>query len=180
MDYISTINKYINPESDLYRIYMIHVTLVTQKALNIAKKLELDDGKLRFIEEAGMLHDIGIIKVNDPEIGCYGDKPYLSHSDVGFEILEKNGFGPHARVALTHTGVGISKNEIIENELPLTNKEHVPITLEEKIISYSDLFFSKSPNKLWVEKSEDAVLNSIKKFGPEKVSIFKKWHRDFS
>ena len=63
LDYLKIIHKYITPGTELYRFYMIHVTLVTSKALKIGNELKLASKQLEFIEEASMLHDIGICKV---------------------------------------------------------------------------------------------------------------------
>jgi len=53
---------------------------------------------LGFIEEAALLHDIGIFNTNLPKIGCYGRHPYISHGYLGRELLENEGLAAHALV----------------------------------------------------------------------------------
>ena len=46
--------------------------------------------------------------------------------------------------AKRHTGAGLTKKEIIEQELPLPQQDFLPETTEEKLICYADKFFSKT------------------------------------
>jgi uncharacterized protein len=55
----------------------------------------------------------------------------------------------------------------------------LPETLEEKIICYADLFYSKDPNRLNPVKSIDSVRKQLKGFGRDKVLIFDRWLADF-
>ena len=180
VNYYKIIHKYIPPESSTYPIYMTHVTLVTKKALDIARKLGLSEKQLKFIEEAGMLHDIGIVKIKDDEIFCAGDLPYIAHGVEGRKILEDEGLKKHALVCERHTGVGIFKDEIIENNLPLPERDMLAVSLEEEIISYADLFFSKNPKKLWYERTPDEARATIEKFGQKHIDIFESWEREFN
>lgn len=179
IDYFAIIHKYIDPASLTYRLYLPHVTLVTYEALKIAHKLNLPAERLQFIEEAAMLHDIGIVKVASEEIGCSGDLPYLCHGVEGRNILEQEGLPKHALIAERHIGVGLSKTEIIHHNYPLPRRDMVAVSLEEKIISWADLFFGKNSNKLWVKKSAEQVRQKLGKFGPQKVAQFDAWRQLF-
>ena len=153
IDYFRLIQKYIDPTSNLYRVYIIHVSMVTAKALSVARKLQLSTEQQQFIEEAAMLHDIGVIRVQFELIGCHGTLPYICHGPEGRQILEAEGLPRHALVAERHTGVGIAKEEISKNNLPIPQRDMLAETLEEEIISWADLFYSKNPDKLWQERS---------------------------
>jgi uncharacterized protein len=180
VDYFSIIHKYIPPGSPAYRIYLPHVTLVTAKALEIARRLKLDNKQLLFIEEAGMLHDIGIVHVKAKEIGCMGEMPYVCHVIEGRKILEEEGLPKHARVAENHIGVGgITIDEIIKNKMPLPPRDIIAETIEEKIISYADLFFSKNPSRVFLEKPLSQVKAKVKKYGKRQEKLFKEWHKMF-
>jgi len=180
LDYLSLIHKYIPADSDVYKYYIVHVTLVTQKSITIAKNLGLSDQQIEFIEEAAMLHDIGIPKVSAPKLGCHGDKPYLQHMTIGKEILLKEGLPKHAEVAEKHTT--ITKEQIIKLKLPLDPKDMFPTFLEGEIIAYSDMFFTKYPELLWREKSYEEVIKTCETEygGGTTTEIFKKWHKKFS
>lgn len=179
VNYFKIIHKYIPADSPTYPIYITHVTLVTKKALEIAGKLNLSREQLRFIEEAGMLHDIGIIKIFDEEIACTGDLSYIAHGVEGRKILEVEGLSKHALVCERHTGVGIFKNEIIERKLPLPERDMLAISLEEKIISFADLFFTKDPKRIWYERTLEEARGTIEKFGQKHIEIFEEWKREF-
>lgn len=180
VDYFKIIQKYIPPHTAAYPIYIIHVTLVTEKALRIAKKLKLSKERQHFIEEACMLHDIGIVKVKAKEIFCNGELPYIHHVVEGRKILEAEGLPLHAKIAENHIGVGgLSKEEIIKGKLTLPQRDMLCETLEEKIISYADLFFSKNPEKLWLEKPVKQVRAKAKRLGKRQEKLFEKWQERF-
>jgi uncharacterized protein len=51
-----------------------------------------------------------------------------------------------------------------------------PQTLEEKIIAYADLFFSKTRGG---KRTADMVRTSLARHGQYKVKIFDAWHEQF-
>jgi len=180
INYYRIIQKYIPPYSVTYSIYITHVTLVTAKALEIARRLKLTKEQQQFIEEACMLHDIGIIKVDAPEIGCTGELPYIQHIVEGRKILEAEGLPLHAKIAENHIGVGgLSKREIVEGKISLPQRDMLCESIEEKIISYADLFYSKNPKRLFIEKPLKQVQAKVKKYGKRQEKLFKEWHKLF-
>ena len=67
MNPLDIIAKYYPVGSEAYRILVIHSRSVADKALAIARmhpEMNLD---LTFVEEAAMLHDIGIFRCNRSE-----------------------------------------------------------------------------------------------------------------
>ena len=178
IDYFSIIHKYIPPDSLTYRYYLPHVILVTHRALSVAKRLALPDRQIQFIEEAAMLHDIGIVRVQAEKIGCYGKLPYLCHGVEGRNILEAEGLPQHALVAERHTGVGISKVDIITNAYPLPQRDMLAESLAEQIISWADLFYSKNPKKIWYEQSKKKIRKGLAVFGPDKTERFDQWRTE--
>ncbi len=179
IDYFAVIHRVIPPDSRLYRVYVPHVSCVTQKALGIAERLALTADQKRFIEEAAMLHDIGVVRVDAPGIGCEGDLPYPAHIVEGGKILRKLGLSWHARVAERHIGVGIEAHEIELQGLPIPARDFVSETLEEQIISWADLFFGKHPDALWRERSIAEVRSKVAKYGERHVKTFDAWHARF-
>ncbi|MBU1167765.1 phosphohydrolase [Patescibacteria group bacterium] len=178
VDYLALINKYIVPESKFHDLYLIHATLVTEKALDVASNLALSSEQKQFIEEASMLHDIGAVKCLANEIFCSGKLDYIWHGVEGRKILESEGLDRHALVCERHTGVGITINDIESEGLPLPQRDMIPEEMEEKIISYADLFYTKKPSKIFVEKSPDEIISALSKINPAKVDIFKSWQKE--
>ena len=124
-----------------------------------------------------MLHDIGIFKCDAAGIQCYGTEPYICHGRIGAELLRSEGFPRHARVCERHTGAGITKAQIIAQNLPLPQQDFLPETMEEKVICYADKFFSKT--HLDREKSIEQAEMSLSKFGEEGVLRFREWEKCF-
>lgn len=178
IDVNEIIDKYYGTGSNrLKDILLVHSRAVTARALRIADRhpeLRLDR---RFIEEAAMLHDIGIFKCNAPSIECYGTEPYLLHGTLGAGILRAEGLPRHARVCERHTGAGITQSQIEEQGLPLKRQDYLPETLEEKLICYADKFYSKS--HIDEEKTIEQAEKSLAKFGQEGVGRFREWKRLF-
>ena len=180
VDYFAILHRYIPPESETYTIYVPHVAAVTAKALRIARRLGLSAARQRFIEEAAMLHDIGIVNVDAPSMGCAGDLPYLAHLSEGRRILEQAGLPRHALVAERHVGAGIPRAEVLAQNLPLPPRDFIPQTLEEQIISWADLFFRKLPGQLWRELEIAEVRAQVAKYGPRAARVFESWAAKFS
>ena len=177
MDYQVIINKYYPEDNELRHILLVHSRAVADKALAIAGRhpeLSLDH---QFIEEAAMLHDIGIVRCNAPGIQCFGTEPYICHGRIGAEMLRAEGFPRHARVCERHTGAGITRRQIIAQKLPLPQQDFLPETMEEKVICYADKFFSKS--HLDEEKTIEQAIASLSKFGEEGVARFREWVKMF-
>ena len=134
MDYQTLIDKYYTEDNRLRNILLMHSRSVADLALSLARRHPEMSLDLSFIEEAAMLHDIGIIRCNAPGIYCFGTEPYLCHGRIGADMLRAEGFMRHARVCERHTGAGITKQEIIERKLPLPQQDFLPETLEEQLI----------------------------------------------
>lgn len=124
-----------------------------------------------------MLHDIGIFKCDAAGIQCFGTEPYICHGRIGAELLRSEGFPRHARVCERHTGAGITKAQIIVQNLPLPQQDFLPETMEEKVICYADKFFSKT--HLDREKTIEQAEKSLSKFGDEGVLRFREWEKCF-
>ena len=149
MDYQSIIDRYYPEDNELKRILMIHSRQVADRCRKIAKahpELKLDK---EFLEEASMLHDIGIVGCNAPSIQCFGTEPYICHG-------------------------GITREQIEAQHLPLpVDISYVPESLEEQVICYADKFYSKSD--LSLERSVVQTAQSLEKFGEAGVKKFLQW-----
>lgn len=177
MDYNLIINKYCKDNDALRDILVRHSKAVADKALAIADahpELKLDR---LFILEAAMVHDIGIVLTDAPDIKCFGTEPYIRHGVLGAELMRAEGYPKHARVCERHTGAGLSLAEIEAQNLPLPHIDLLPETLEEKVICYADKFYSKT--KLDREKTIEQAERSVAKHGEEGLKRFKKMEELF-
>lgn len=179
MNVLDLLHKYF-PDTSSFDIVFGHSRHVADKALSIAKTLGLPAERLTFIEEAALLHDIGICRINAPDIGCTGQDPYILHGIHGREILENEGLPLHALVCERHIGVGLTVEDIRLQSLPLPERDMSPTTLEERIVCCADLFFSKKPGTLHLEKTVEQVRQSLSRFGSQKVALFDSWLSGFA
>lgn len=171
------IHRYCAGNSALEQLLLRHSRDVARRALQVADTHPALGLDREFLEEAAMLHDIGIVLVDAPGIHCHGTEPYIRHGLLGGEILRQEGLPRHARVAERHTGTGITREAIVKQHLPLPLADYVPETQEEQVVCYADKFFSKSHPEH--EKTFDEAVRSLWKFGPECVGTMERWHRLF-
>jgi len=163
MDYQAILDKYYPADDELRRVLFKHSRQVADRCLAIARRHRELPVDVQFLEEAAMLHDIGIFRCDAPSIHCHGTEPYIKHGPIGADILRQEGFPRHARVAERHTGTGLPGLE--------------PETLEEQIVCYADKFYSKSqPDHV---RTVLETAQSLEKFGHAGVEKFLAWAKIF-
>ena len=175
MNYQALLDKYYPEDDDLRRLLPKHSRQVADRCLQIARQhpeLGLDE---QLLEEAAMLHDIGVRWCHAPSIFCNGEEHYIRHGLIGGRILREEGYPKHARVSERHTGTGITKEQIERQSLPLPLADYIPETLEDQVVCYADKFYSKSkPDR---QMTVEQTAQSLAKFGQEGVDKFLSWSR---
>lgn len=159
-------------------ILLGHSSQVARLAVTIATRLGRKTKVDRaFVEQAAWLHDLGIIYTDQPQLGCHGRQPYITHGIIGAALLHQHGLHRHALVCERHIGVGLSIEDIRAQGLPLPQRDMCPQSLEEEIVAYADLFFSKNAQG---RRTPDMVRNSLSRHGRHKLAVFEDWHRRFN
>jgi uncharacterized protein len=177
MQALDLIDKYYSENGKAKEVLLAHSHLVARLALGVAGRIETCEPVDKdFIEQAAFLHDIGMLYTDSPQLNCFGDQPYIAHGVIGAEILRKEGLPNHALVCERHIGVGLSTEDIKGQSLPLPLRDMRPQTLEEKIIAYADLFYSKTRKGM---RSEEMIRAALSRHGQYKVRIFDRWHSRF-
>ncbi|WP_288717122.1 HDIG domain-containing metalloprotein [Duncaniella muris] len=178
MTWQEMIDRYYPEGSRLRDIYMAHCRSVADLALEINRRkgLGLDQAA---VEEAAMLHDIGIFMCDAPDIECHGDEPYIRHGVLGAALLRSDGLGEDcARVAERHTGAGLSREDIARQHLPLDpDGDYMPLSVLERLVCYADKFYSKSGDMQ--RKPLEKVIRSMQRLSPETLERFMALHREF-
>ncbi len=165
--------------SSTYKVLLVHGLQVAQKSIKILDSmLGIVDIDREFIIEASILHDIGISKTHSKLIDCKGTLPYLCHGVEGRKMLDRRGLYKHGLVCERHVGVGLLSTEIIQMRLPLPCRDMMPISFEEKLICYSDKFFSKRLGDK--EKDFNTVLADIQRYGRRSSRCFFELHNYFT
>ncbi len=172
-------DKYYKKGSVSYNYLHPHSKCVAELALKIARHNTDKDPDLVFIYEAAMLHDIGIFMTNAEKIGCYGEYQYLAHGFLGRELMDKEGYPEIGLVCERHVGVGISAKDVKKNNLPLPQRDMLPLSLEERIICYADKFYSKNQKTFDKPKSIDKILSKLLNHGTKKPKIFRGFMEEF-
>lgn len=172
MNPIEIISRFYDKKSKAFNILIKHGKDVAHKAIEIAGRVSYLNPDIDFIQEAAMLHDIGIFMTNAPDLGCTGQHPYICHGYLGRELMDDIGLPDHGLVCERHVGVGISSEDIKRQNLPLPVRDMLPISLEEKIICFADKFYYKSKFDSLEEQKVENIKSSLKVFGNDNVIRF--------
>lgn len=119
----------------------------------------------------GLLHDIGTYRVlkhdgTDGEPLKFAGKKYIKHGLLGYEYLLENGVDESiAQFARNHTGVGLTRDEVIRQELPLPPADYVPVNLEQETVMVADKYNSKSLPPKFV--TAESYTKRAERFGEE-------------
>jgi uncharacterized protein len=124
-----------------------------------------------------LLHDVGVYRLYD-HAGRLDYAGYMRHGVLGHALLAEAGY-PEAicRFASRHTGVGISRDEVIRQELPLPPADYVAETPEELLVMYADKFHTKAEPPSFLTAATYAAY--VRQFGPDKVAAFKEMLQRF-
>ncbi|MFP4112261.1 MAG: HD domain-containing protein [Candidatus Woesearchaeota archaeon] len=129
---IDLLKKHSKGDEKAFTLVYEHSRAVKELALKTCKNLKPEIKiDIHLIEIGSILHDIG-------RFDCPPGKESIKHGITGSKILLKENLPKCANIAERHTGIGITKQDIILQKLPLPVKDYVPETNEEKIICYAD------------------------------------------
>ena len=131
--------KYAPDEVALESVWT-HCQIVRDICLQVCNGMT--DINVELITAGALLHDIGAYKFYID--GVIQLENYITHGLLGYELMQKEDLDEAVcRFALLHTGIGISKQEVIDRKLPLPVRDYIPETVEERIVMYADKFHSK-------------------------------------
>lgn len=162
------------PSEAVRRTVFKHCQIVAE----IAEQL-IDTNKLvidrDFVRAAALLHDIGYYPLVDAEGDFLPGAAQIQHAVAGEKILRSEGLSEaQCSCCLHHIGVGLSKEDVIRQALPIPPVDYMPMTDEERLVMYADKFHSK-------KKLRELAFNSFEfyetllreRFGEESVE---RWH----
>lgn len=175
-DDIVALHKKHAPHGDGFDLVFTHCQIVWEIAEQLIAAGELNVDK-ELVQIACLLHDIGVYSLFLAD-GSLDHRNYIQHGERGYELLKAEGFDERiCRFASHHTGVGLSKAEIIAQNLPLTHEDFYADTPEEELVMYSDKFHTKStPPSLMTADSYAAF---VARFGEAKVQKFRDMQRKY-
>lgn len=174
---LELINKYYPTDTALRRLLIAHSQQVCDRALRIVAAHPELEANREIVERGAMLHDIGIFLCDAPSIHCHGREHYMLHGSLGAALLRQEGEEVMARICERHTGTGLYRSDFEARALPVPATDLLPETIEEIIICYADKFYSKS--HIGEERSRERTLQSIAKYGEERLALFLSWMERF-
>lgn len=141
-----------------------HCETVAELALELAKicKEKGLNVNLELVEIGALLHDIGRSKTHS-----------VHHAIIGAEIAESLGLPkPVISIIKRHVGGGITTREA--KKLGWPKDVYVPLTMEEKIVSYADKLVEGS-RRVPIERT---IQNLSKELPPPAIARIQKMHRE--
>src|ERR1700761_7182108 len=96
---------------------------------------------------------------------------YLRHGVLGYELLRAEGLPEElCRFCSRHTGVGLSREDVRRQRLPLPPGDYEAETGEEQLVMYADKFHSKTDPPVFL--TADTYASAVGRFGPGKEAAF--------
>ncbi len=161
----------------MYDLVFTHCQILRDIAAQlIAKGTFRVDAELVYV--GCMIHDIGVYPLFGADGKLLADADYITHGIKGEAILQNEGFPETIwRFASHHTGVGLSKKDIVDQKLPLPLEDYLAETDEELLIMYADKFHSKTAPPCFT--SFEWYKQYVSRFGADKVIKFEQMAQKF-
>lgn len=169
--------KYAKTDADFVLIYT-HCQVVDAIATQLLDDKPNSQIDRDLLHVACMLHDIGAYDVL--EDGQFVDG--VRHGVIGEQILRKEGFPERIwRFASHHTGVGLTEQDVINQNLSIPPADYTADTPEERLLMYADKFHSKSkpPKEPPYFCTFEWYYDLVKKFGNDKQAKFESLADEF-
>jgi uncharacterized protein len=169
---IIDLHKKYAPNEAAYLQFYNHCSMVWEIAKNILNKNKLDIDE-ELVKVGCLLHDVGVYKLFEEDGTFYRPIEYLRHGILGKEIIDTEKIDERIGLMITrHIGMGITADEIKQNNLPLPHEDFIPLSLEEKLVCFADKFHSKYQNEESAFHTSESIKNHLRKYGQKKIDIF--------
>jgi uncharacterized protein len=170
-DEILVLHKKHAPTPAALDLVYTHCEIVCGIAEQLYSRLSASSGiDIDLVRAGCLLHDIGVYRLYD-DAGHLDGVNYIRHGILGYELLRAEGL-PEVicRFASHHTGVGLTRADVVAQRLPLPPGDYLAETDEERLVMYADKFHSKKTPPVLLTASAYAV--SVRRFGEDKVTAF--------
>ncbi|MFD6951727.1 phosphohydrolase [Nocardiopsis sp. TSRI0078] len=157
------------PTREAFDLVYTHCRIVCDLAERVVRANDLPvDADL--VRAGCLLHDIGVYRLFDGS-GGLDHARYVRHGVLGHGLLAGEGY-PEAlcRFCSHHTGVGITRDDVHLQGLPIPVDDYLPATPEEEVVMYADKFHSKADPPVFL--TAGAYTRKVGRFGPDKAALF--------
>ncbi|GIF08288.1 HD domain-containing protein [Actinoplanes siamensis] len=166
---IRRLHERVAPTPEAFDSVWTHCEIVCRIAERLLDRLDLAVN-IDLVRAGCLLHDIGVYRLYGRD-GVLDHPNYIRHGLLGHELLRDEGYPDYlCRFCSCHTGVGVTRSDILDQGLPLPPGEYVPATGEEELVMYADKFHSKKSPPTFVSAGAYSV--GVGRFGPAKVARF--------
>lgn len=169
-DEIRALHERYAPSRKAFDLVWTHCAIVCEIAEQLMQDGGLDVDK-DLVRAGCLLHDIGVYRLygEDGKIDFTG---YVRHGVLGHELLRAEGFSEEiCRFCSHHTGVGLTRDDVERQALPLPVADYLAETGEERLVMYADKFHSKTEPPRFV--SADSYAVNVRRYGEDKRAVFK-------
>lgn len=174
---IQTLHKKYAPSEEVYKLVFTHCQIVCDIAEQLIahNNLEID---AELVRSGCLLHDIGVYPLFNGDGKLREGTHYITHGLEGEGILKAEGLPELIwRFASHHTGVGLTKQDVINQQLPLPVEDYLATTDEEALVMYADKFHSKTSPPVF--NSYERYKQKVTEFGENKVADFERLAQKF-
>ncbi|WP_416901015.1 HD domain-containing protein [Micromonospora echinospora] len=166
---IRALHERFAPTLDAFEIVYTHCRIVCELAEQLLADRE-HDLDVELVRAGCLLHDIGVYRLYDSSGGLEQGN-YVRHGLLGHELLRDLGFPEIVcRFCSCHTGMGLSRDDVVRQRLPLPVDDYLAESDEERLVMYADKFHSKRTPPVFV--SAATYVSGVRQFGRDKVDRF--------
>ncbi|MEV8374190.1 HDIG domain-containing metalloprotein [Kribbella sp. NPDC056861] len=150
------------PTKEAFEVVYEHCRIVCGLAEQVIKTNNLTVD-VDLVRAGCLLHDLGVHRLDGTA--------YIRHGILGHDLLRELGFPETiARFCSHHTGVGLTREDIALQGLPIPPGDYLAETVEEELVMYADKFHSKSNPPRFVTAA--AYQAAVLRFGAGKAARF--------
>jgi uncharacterized protein len=173
---IRALHEKYAPTREAYDLVYTHCEIVCEIAEQIldgtALNLNAD-----LVRAACLLHDIGVYRLYN-STGELDHARYVRHGVLGYDLLLDEGFPEEiCRFCSCHTGMGLSRDDVRKQGLPLPIADYLAESGEERLVMYADKFHSKTNPPTFVTAASYAA--QVRRFGEDKTETFRSMYETF-
>ncbi|MEV0325552.1 HD domain-containing protein [Micromonospora echinospora] len=173
---IRALHERFAPTLDAFELVYTHCRIVCELAEQLLANRE-HDLDVELVRAGCLLHDIGVYRLYDSSGGLEQGN-YVRHGMLGHELLRDLGFPEIlCRFCSCHTGMGLSRDDVVRQRLPLPVDDYLAESDEERLVMYADKFHSKRNPPVFV--SAATYVSGVRQFGRDKVDRFAKMVEQF-
>ncbi len=159
-DEIRALHERFAPNAAAFELVYTHCRIVCE----IAESLLDTDLDRALVRAGALLHDIGVYRLAAGEA-------YIRHGILGRELLGATDVPEVvARFCDHHTGVGLNRDDVLRQGLPLPPDDYLAETPEQELVMYADKFHSKTTPPRFVTAASYAEATG--RFGGDNTARF--------